>query len=152
MNKRFKPWLAPLFFCLGFACQNRTSQPIRPAVSHSPALPRNGRPGSNASLSGRGTQLNFALYINDAASQERDNVVIGPDGRVSYLQSRRYHGGGINHVDELRAKMDAELGKYYRLPRTIITPVTISSKKYFVLPGSVVNRGVFTIDRPLTVS
>jgi len=43
--------------------------------------------------------------------------------------------------------MDGELAKYRRAPRSIITPVTFSSKKYFLL-GSVAREGVFTLDRP----
>jgi protein involved in polysaccharide export with SLBB domain len=46
--------------------------------------------------------------------------------------------------------MDEELAKYRRAPRTIITPVTFNSKKYFLL-GSVAHEGVFTLDRPITI-
>ena len=51
-------------------------------------------------------------------------------------------------IDELRAKMDEALAKYYQNPRTIITPVAFHSKKYFML-GAVANKGVYTFDRPL---
>jgi protein involved in polysaccharide export with SLBB domain len=53
-------------------------------------------------------------------------------------------------IDELRARMDEELGKYHRAPHTLITPVAFRSKKYFVL-GNVVAKGAYTLDRPLTV-
>ena len=148
MIKRFKPWLAPALLCLGLTCQNALAADSPGGFQLSGASAQRAAWQQRLTL-GPGDTLNFALYVNDSASQERDNVVVGPDGRVSYLQAVDVMAGGLT-VDELRAKMDSELGKYYRLPRTIITPVTISSKKYFVL-GSVVNRGVFTIDRPLTV-
>ena len=41
-------------------------------------------------------------------------------------------------VDELRARLDEALSKYYQNPRTIITPVALHSKKYIVL-GAVGN-------------
>jgi protein involved in polysaccharide export with SLBB domain len=98
---------------------------------------------------GAGDVLSFALFVNDATEQPKENVVIGPDGRVSYLQAQDVMAAGLT-VDELRAKMDAELGKYYRTPKTIIIPAAVHSKKYFVL-GAVVNKGVFAFDRPLTI-
>jgi protein involved in polysaccharide export with SLBB domain len=98
---------------------------------------------------GPGDALNLAMFVNDAADQVRENVIIGPDGRISYLQAQGIMAAGLT-IDELRAKMDAELGKYYRSPKTIVTPAAIRSKKYIVL-GAVVNKGVFTFDRPLTV-
>jgi protein involved in polysaccharide export with SLBB domain len=98
---------------------------------------------------GAGDVLNFSMFLNDAIEQPRENVVIGPDGRISYLQAQDVMAAGLT-IDELRARLDAELGKYYRSPKTIVTPVAIRSKKYFVL-GAVVNKGVFAFDRPLTV-
>src|SRR4051794_1784343 len=98
---------------------------------------------------GPGDVLSLAMFINDGAEQPRDNVVIGPDGRISYLQAQDIMAAGLS-IDELRAKLDAELGKFYRSPKTIIVPAAMHSKKYFVL-GSVVNKGVFTFDRPLTI-
>ncbi|MDB6125671.1 MAG: Polysaccharide export protein [Pedosphaera sp.] len=98
---------------------------------------------------GPGDALNFSMFINDAAEQPRENVVIGPDGRISYLQAQDIMAAGLT-IDELRTKMDVELGKFYRSPKTIIFPAAMHSKKYFVL-GAIVNKGVFTFDRPLTV-
>jgi protein involved in polysaccharide export with SLBB domain len=98
---------------------------------------------------GPGDVLNFALYSDDALTQIRENVVIGPDGRVSYLQALDIPAAGLT-IDELRARMNEILGKIYNAPHTVITPVTIISKKYVIL-GSVVNKGVFTLDRPMTL-
>jgi protein involved in polysaccharide export with SLBB domain len=98
---------------------------------------------------GPGDVLNFGLYTNEGVDQVRENIIIGPDGRVSYLQAQDVPAAGLT-IDELRAKMDAELGKFIRTPHTIITPAAIHSKKYFVL-GAVVTKGVFTFDRPMTL-
>lgn len=80
---------------------------------------------------------------------QRLEVPIGPDGRLSYLQASDVLAAGLT-VDELRARLDEELGKYYRSPRTMVTPVTYRSKKYYVL-GKVVNRGAYALDRPITI-
>ena len=53
-------------------------------------------------------------------------------------------------VDEMRERLEQELGKYRRAPRTIITPVAFRSKKYYML-GKVMTKGVYTLDRPITV-
>ncbi|MBP9901931.1 MAG: polysaccharide biosynthesis/export family protein [Verrucomicrobiota bacterium] len=96
---------------------------------------------------GPGDSLNFSLFETNEVG--RTEVVIGPDGRVSFLQAENVMATGLT-IDELRAKFDAELGKYYRNPLTIITPVAYRSKRYVVL-GTVTAGGVFTMDRPLTV-
>jgi protein involved in polysaccharide export with SLBB domain len=76
-------------------------------------------------------------------------VAIGPDGRVSYLEAQDVLATGLT-IDELRAKLDQELGNYRRAPRTLITPVAFKSKKYYML-GKVMTKGVYTLDGPLTV-
>jgi protein involved in polysaccharide export with SLBB domain len=53
-------------------------------------------------------------------------------------------------IDELRERLDKELGQWYRAPRTIITPVTFRSKRYYML-GKVMTKGVYVLDRPITV-
>jgi protein involved in polysaccharide export with SLBB domain len=96
---------------------------------------------------GAGDVLNFQLF--DMAESARTEVPVGPDGRISFLQARDIMATGLT-VDELRAKMDQALSKFYQNPRTIIVPVTFRSKKYFVL-GAVMNKGVYTFERPLKV-
>ena len=156
MKKCFQGCLMPALLLLGLAGQ------ILRAADGTTALPTLGSGSLSATASpsqrapwqqrltlGPGDVLNFALFVNDEATQSRNNVVIGPDGRVSYLQAQDILASGLT-VDELRAKFDSVLTNLYRLPRTIITPVAIYSKKYFVL-GAVVNRGVFTFNRPVTI-
>lgn len=96
---------------------------------------------------GAGDTLDFSLL--ESPDLARRGVVIGPDGRVTYLQAENIQAVGLT-IDELRAKFDEELGKFYRSPRTIITPVAYQSKKYFVL-GAVANKGVYPLNRPTTV-
>ena len=96
---------------------------------------------------GPGDILNFALF--GQPDLNRSDVFIGPDGRVSYLQAQDIVAAGLT-VDELRSRVDQELANFYRTPRTIITPVSYHSKKYYVL-GRVANRGVYPLDRPITV-
>jgi protein involved in polysaccharide export with SLBB domain len=96
---------------------------------------------------GPGDVLNFSLL--DAPELDRKEVVVGPDGRVTYLQAQDVVATGLT-IDELRAKFDTALTNYYRTPKTIITPVAYRSKKYLVL-GAVVTKGVFPLDRPTTI-
>jgi protein involved in polysaccharide export with SLBB domain/capsular polysaccharide biosynthesis protein len=96
---------------------------------------------------GPGDMLNFTLFGQPELA--RTEVMIGPDGRVSYLQAQGILATGLT-IDELRKKFDEELSQYYRAPNVIITPFAYNSKKYYVL-GKVVNKGVFTLDRPITI-
>jgi protein involved in polysaccharide export with SLBB domain len=96
---------------------------------------------------GPGDVLDFGLL--EQPDFARKNVVISPDGRVTFLQAENVVATGLT-VDELRSKFDEELGKFYRMPRTIITPVSYNSKKFVVL-GAVVNKGVFPLNKPTTV-
>ena len=96
---------------------------------------------------GPGDTLNMSLFEMPDTVQR--DVPIGPDGRITFLQARDLMASGLT-VDELRAKLDEVLGPYYQNPRTIVTPVVLRSKRYFVL-GAVPGGGVFTLDRPMTV-
>lgn len=96
---------------------------------------------------GPGDVLNLSLYGYPELSKA--NVAIGPDGRISFLQAQDIMATGLT-VDELRAKLDQELARYYRNPRTVIIPVAYQSKKFVIL-GKVTRKGVYTLDRPLTV-
>ncbi len=96
---------------------------------------------------GAGDVLNFYLYGEPDVSHQ--GVFVGPDGRVSFLEAQNIMAAGLT-VDELRTNLDLELAKYRRAPRTIIMPVAYNSKKYYVL-GMVVQRGVYLLNRPLTV-
>jgi protein involved in polysaccharide export with SLBB domain len=96
---------------------------------------------------GPGDVLNLSLF--EMPETARVEVPITPDGRITFLQARDVLADGLT-IDELRAKLDEVLGKFYQNARVVIVPAAIHSKKYFLL-GSVVNSGVYTFDRPLTV-
>ncbi len=96
---------------------------------------------------GPGDVLAFSVYGD--ATVTRSEVTIGPDGRVNFLEAQDVLASGLT-VDGLRQRMDDALSKYRRAPRTIIVPIAYNSKKYYVL-GKVVQRGVYTLDRPTTV-
>lgn len=96
---------------------------------------------------GPGDVLNFSIYGQPELTIR--DVAIGPDGRVSYLEAAGVIASGLT-VDQLRNTMDDALGRYRRAPHVIITPVAYHSKKYYVL-GKVNSKGVFVLDRPLTV-
>lgn len=95
---------------------------------------------------GAGDVVNFSIYGKPELN--RNEVVIEPDGRVSYLQVQGFMAAGLT-VDELREQMTLELARYYKKPRLIVTPGAFNSKKIFIL-GKVVNKGAYTLDRPLT--
>src|SRR2546422_129128 len=95
---------------------------------------------------GPGDILNLSVF--DRPETARTEVSIAPDGRLSFLRTNIMAAGLT--IDELRASLDNALIPFYENPKTIITPVAIHSKKYIVL-GSIVNRGVFPFDRPMTV-
>lgn len=96
---------------------------------------------------GPGDVLNFALFGQPDFS--RTDVMVGPDGRISYLHAVDVVATGLT-IDELRNTIDEALSKYLRSPRTIITPVHWKSKRYYML-GKVVNKGAYVLDRPITI-
>ena len=96
---------------------------------------------------GPGDTVNIMLF--GRPETERRGMPIGPDGRITFLQAEDIVAAGLT-IDELRAAMDKELGKFYQGPRTIITPDLCNSKKYYML-GAVTRRGVFTLNRPTSM-
>jgi protein involved in polysaccharide export with SLBB domain len=153
----YRRWIACLMLFASGAC-------FLPAPeSESPAPAGLAPAGTNLSLSlaaptsraewqqrltlGPGDLLNLELF--DMPETAKKEVPIGPDGRINFLQARDIMAAGLT-IDELRAKMDEALGKYYQNPRSIVTPASFHSKKYIVL-GAVANKGVFTFDRPLRI-
>ena len=80
---------------------------------------------------------------------DRAGVRIAPDGTISYLQVNSLKVKNLT-IDEFRAKLEDALKAYHREPRLIITPVELKSKRYVIL-GKVMDKGVFTLDRPITL-
>lgn len=96
---------------------------------------------------GPGDVVSFASYGRPELA--RTEVAIEPDGRVSYLQAQGVMAAGLT-IDELRARVNDALGQYIKSPRVIVTPVAFKSRKVYLL-GKVVNKGAYTLDRPLTI-
>jgi len=96
---------------------------------------------------GAGDTLNLSSF--GRADSMRADVPIGPDGKISYLEAHDITAAGLT-IDELRAALDCAFAKFYRNAHTIVTPGVIRSKQYYML-GAVVDKGVFTLDRPLTI-
>lgn len=96
---------------------------------------------------GPGDLLTLSIYGEPGAT--REDLPIGPDGRISYLEAQNVIAAGYT-VDELRDRLNSELGKFRREPQVFIIPVAYKSKKYYVL-GKVAERGVFPLDRPMTL-
>jgi protein involved in polysaccharide export with SLBB domain len=96
---------------------------------------------------GPGDVLNLHLYGEPELT--RSEVAVSPDGTITYLEALDVPAAGLT-VDELRARLDSELSKYRREPRTIVVPVSYQSKKYFML-GGVAEKGAFTLERPITL-
>lgn len=129
-----------------------TAKPAAPAVATNRSFSAVSSPNYRAAWQkrltlGPGDVLNFQLFGQPETAQPE--VTIGPDGRVSFLQAVDVLATGLT-IDELRAKFDLELGRFYRSPRTIITPAAYRSKKYYML-GTVANSGVYQLDRPTTI-
>lgn len=97
---------------------------------------------------GPGDVLQISMYGEGDSS--RPGLVVGPDGRINYLQARDVMVSGKT-VEELRSHLETVLLKYYRPPvRVMVVPQAYRSKKYYLL-GSVVQNGVFPLDQPVTI-
>jgi protein involved in polysaccharide export with SLBB domain len=124
-----------------------------PADSGPGSVPGNQPPSGSATSwrqryeLGAGDVLNFAFY--GRADLNRAGIRIAPDGTISYLQAQGVQLAGLS-IDEARTAVEAKLSEHYKAPRIIITPAEIGSKRFTVL-GKVVNRGVFTLERPMTL-
>jgi protein involved in polysaccharide export with SLBB domain len=113
------------------------------------AAPRHKRAAWQERLTfGPGDVMDIHTYGDPAMS--RTNVFVAPDGRISYLQAQDIVASGLT-VEELRQRLNDELAPYYKKPvQTIVIPVRYNSKKYYML-GKVASRGVYSLDRPLTI-
>ena len=95
---------------------------------------------------GPGDALEISLYGQKDTSRQ---IIIGPDGRFSFLQAMDVVGTGFT-VDELRAHLEQILMKFHLAPRVVIAPAAFRSKKYYLL-GNVLGRGAYPLDKPVTI-
>jgi protein involved in polysaccharide export with SLBB domain/capsular polysaccharide biosynthesis protein len=127
-----------------------TTRPLPTTVTNSLATIAGGGPRAawqQRFTLGPGDVMAIQLYGLPELSKR--DVMVGPDGRVGFLEADSVVASGLT-IDEFRARLDEELGKYRRAARTMVSPVSFKSKKYCVL-GKVNQRGVFSIDHPTTV-
>ncbi|MGE9292704.1 MAG: polysaccharide biosynthesis/export family protein [Puniceicoccales bacterium] len=96
---------------------------------------------------GPGDVVNFAFY--GRPELDRNGIRIAPDGTISYLQATNVNISGLT-LGEAREKIEERLRKYFRDVRVIVTPEELASKRYTVM-GKVMKRGVYTLERPLTL-
>jgi protein involved in polysaccharide export with SLBB domain/capsular polysaccharide biosynthesis protein len=96
---------------------------------------------------GPGDQIQINAF--GQAEPTATSVLIGPDGRISYLEAQNLKAAGLT-VDELRSELNRELGKFRNTPEIIVRPAIYRSKRYYVL-GAVVKKGAFPLNRPLTL-
>lgn len=160
---RFARWIgcaAPFVVALGLsgnsllAQEPPRSQPVSPessasagAATFSMVSPKQRAAWQTHYTLGPGDVVTLALYGDSQAT--REEVPIGPDGKISYLDANSVQAAGLT-VDELRDRLTAELGRFRRSPQVYVVPVAYRSKKYFML-GKVAQRGAFPLDRPITL-
>ena len=96
---------------------------------------------------GPGDVLNFSLY--GRPELDRKGLRVAPDGSVSYLQAQDIKVTGLT-IDEARIAIEQVLTSHFKSPRIILTPEEVGSKRFTIL-GKVINKGVYTLDRPMTL-
>lgn len=124
-----------------------TPAPEAPPVSFSVGSTKQRAPWQQRLTLGPGDLLTLGLF--GAPELIREEVPISPDGKISFLEAQNVTAAGLT-IDELRDRLAEELGKFRRSAQPIVQPFAYRSKKYFVL-GKVVQKGVFTLDRPVTI-
>lgn len=96
---------------------------------------------------GAGDVINVSFY--GRSPLDRPGLRIAPDGTLSYLQLNSVPVAGLT-IDEVRDILEERLSEYYRNVRLIVTPQELVSKRYVIL-GEVMDKGVFALNRPMTI-
>jgi len=152
LNERFARWApapalaAVLLAAVALPAPARAQAAVASPESFSIVSPEQRADWQRHLTLGPGDVLSVAVYGEPATRAE---ITVQPDGRISFLEARDVVANGLT-IDELRGKLDDELGRYRRAARTMISPVAFRSKKYYML-GLIAQRGAFTLDRPMTV-
>ncbi len=139
----FRPAIA-LALALGAQSLSAATDPAGQLSASSP--PQLARWQQRLTL-GPGDTITIGLY--GYPNHLRKNVIVSPDGFISYLQARNLKAQGKT-IDELRNELDTALAEYFRSPRTMIMPQEFRSKRYHIM-GSVRRSGSYILDRPVTV-
>jgi protein involved in polysaccharide export with SLBB domain len=96
---------------------------------------------------GPGDILDITMFGSNDLN--RDGIVVGPDGKITYLEVQDLPVSGLT-VDQTRTQLDLELSRCHRYPRVSVIPQQWNSKK-FVIMGKVTQNGMFTLNRPMTI-
>ena len=80
---------------------------------------------------------------------KRPTVPIQPDGTVTFMQAQNVNVQGMT-IEGMRAELQKSLASYFKNSEVIVQPVTLQSKRYFIL-GRVVQKGAFVLDHPITI-
>lgn len=91
----------------------------------------------------------FSIELYGKPETKRLVVPIQPDGTVTFLQAQNISVQGLT-VEGMRAELQKSLSNYFKNGEVIVQPVTMQSKRFFVL-GRVVTKGAFVLDHPITV-
>ena len=157
MKQRLVRWCASAVFLLAALMPVGTAwaQDANPASANillSAISSTNRAPWQQHLTLGAGDVVSISLYGGTGNTEIWPNVVIGPDGRLNYLEAHDVMAAGLT-IDELRTNLNTALtqANTANRPPVIVTPVSISSKKYFVLGAVTDSGGVYTLDRPLTI-
>lgn len=98
-------------------------------------------------LLGPGDVITIRFFGKKGA--DRAGLRVAPDGTLTYLTARSVYVTGLS-IDQTRQKMEKALSAQFRNPRLIVTPDEITSKRFSIL-GKVINKGVYTLDRPMNL-
>ena len=90
----------------------------------------------------------FDISVYGHPDLTRTDVFVGSDGRLVFWHANVLALGLT--VEELKAILNREIGKYYQHAKVVISPTVYASKRIFVL-GKVIKKGAVVLDRPLTV-
>ena len=160
---RFARWfgrrsllLATAFGLAGAPASAATNQPVNPtelrpapqSASFAAVETNQRAPWQQRFTLGPGDQLQLQVF-GQAEPATTAPILVGPDGRISYLEAQNIQAAGLT-VDEFRAELNRELGKFRNSPEIIVRPSAYRSKRIYVL-GAVVKKGSFAFSRPLTI-
>ena len=160
---RFARWfgrksllLATAFGLAGVPASAATNQPVNPtelqpppqSTSFAAAETTQRAPWQQRFTLGPGDQLQLQVF-GQPEPATTSPLLVGPDGRISYLEAQNIQASGLT-IDEFRAALNRELGKFRNSPEIIVRPSAYRSKRFYVL-GAVVKKGSFPFSRPLTI-
>ncbi len=96
---------------------------------------------------GAGDVLSIQFYGRPDLA--RPEVRVAPDGTISYLSATALSVEGRT-IEETRGLLQEALTNFYKNPRVIVTPISLTSKNYTIM-GMVKLTGVFPLEGPTTL-